>query len=281
MGQALSAPVTDKHSSVGLNERFAYGASAMQGWRPSAGVSKYCGENLHKKIVADPAFVRGDYKVAIKNGFLETDRELQLGNDEDMKTMTIAHAHTSPTNLQIYNQWHLLLTILDPQHGGNSSGSTAITATITDENIVYVGNAGDSRAVLCSGGKGIALSTDHKPNNTGFVESGRVNGVLGLSRALGDLAYKSNDILDPEEQIVTGIWDCMSSQKVVSLVRKGIADKIPLATICEMTMDQCLAVKGTLTVIGCDNMTMVIVALLNGRTVEDWYKHVSSRVAIR
>ncbi|KAI8601573.1 phosphatase 2C-like domain-containing protein [Dissophora ornata] len=307
MGQALSAPVTDKHSSVGLNERFAYGASAMQGWRPTmedahttlldvegtkgaaffavydghggAGVSKYCGENLHKKIVADPAFVRGDYKVAIKNGFLETDRELQL----------------------------------DPQHGGNSSGSTAITATITDENIVYVGNAGDSRAVLCSGGKGIALSTDHKPNNTdesirifsagGFVESGRVNGVLGLSRALGDLAYKSNDILDPEEQIVTanpdvvehkltdndeflvlacdGIWDCMSSQKVVSLVRKGIADKIPLATICEMTMDQCLAVKGTLTVIGCDNMTMVIVALLNGRTVEDWYKHVSSRVAIR
>lgn len=35
MGQTLSAPITDKHSSSGHDKRFAYGASAMQGWRIS------------------------------------------------------------------------------------------------------------------------------------------------------------------------------------------------------------------------------------------------------
>jgi len=30
MGQMLSEPVTEKHTSSGANERFEYGASAMQ-----------------------------------------------------------------------------------------------------------------------------------------------------------------------------------------------------------------------------------------------------------
>ena len=46
------------------------------------------------------------------------------------------------------------------------------------------------------------MSEDHKPDNPGelsrikrsggFVEEGRVNGMLALSRALGDFEYKSN-----------------------------------------------------------------------------------------
>ena len=46
------------------------------------------------------------------------------------------------------------------------------------------------------------LSKDHKPDDVeerkriiaanGFVENNRVNGMLALSRALGDFEYKSN-----------------------------------------------------------------------------------------
>ena len=71
----------------------------------------------------------------------------------------------------------------------------------------------------------------------------------------------------------------MSSQQLISFVRQKIAEKIPLDTICENTLNHCLADAGTLTVAGCDNMTMVVVAFLNGRTVENWYEHVGSRVA--
>lgn len=35
MGQTLSAPIIEKHSSAGHDDRFAYGASGMQGWRIS------------------------------------------------------------------------------------------------------------------------------------------------------------------------------------------------------------------------------------------------------
>jgi protein phosphatase 2C family protein 2/3 len=79
----------------------------------------------------------------------------------------------------------------------------------------YLGNAGDSRAVLCQKGKAVPLSVDHKPNDPeemrriiaggGWVEACRVNGNLALSRALGDFIFKNNDSLKAEDQIVTGL----------------------------------------------------------------------------
>jgi protein phosphatase 2C family protein 2/3 len=38
----------------------------------------------------------------------------------------------------------------------------------------------------------------------GYVEAGRVNGALALSRAVGDFDYKKNASLTPQEQMVTG-----------------------------------------------------------------------------
>jgi protein phosphatase 2C family protein 2/3 len=55
----------------------------------------------------------------------------------------------------------------------------------------------------------IDLSVDHKPNlpdeqrriynANGFVEDQRVNGMLALSRALGDFEYKKNQALSARE----------------------------------------------------------------------------------
>jgi serine/threonine protein phosphatase PrpC len=67
---------------------------------------------------------------------------------------------------------------------------------------IYCSNAGDSRAVLgLKNGKFIELSHDHKPDNDGemkrikegggFVEDGRVQGVIAVSRAIGDWEYKN------------------------------------------------------------------------------------------
>lgn len=41
----------------------------------------------------------------------------------------------------------------------------------------------------------------------GYLEMGRVNGNLNLSRALGDLVYKSDCTLPPEKQILSGCPD--------------------------------------------------------------------------
>lgn len=155
------------------------------------------------------------------------------------------------------------------------------------------------------------MSFDHKPTNEGekarivaaggFVDFGRVNGNLALSRAIGDFEFKKSADLSPEQQIVTaypdvivhditdddeflviacdGIWDCQSSQAVVEFVRRGIAAKQDLEKICENMMDNCLASNSETGGVGCDNMTMVIIGLLRGKTKEQWYDEVAKRVA--
>ena len=89
----------------------------------------------------------------------------------------------------------------------HNAGCTACSAIITPTEI-YVGNSGDSRAVLAKrlpGDSFVAhdLSIDHKPDLEeekkriekagGYVEDNRVKGSINLSRSLGDLEYK----LDP------------------------------------------------------------------------------------
>ncbi|KAK9712610.1 Protein phosphatase 2C 2 [Basidiobolus ranarum] len=304
MGQTLSEPVVDKHTTFHGNDRLIYGASAMQGWRVTMedahttildlkdlkdtsffgvydghggrGAAKYSGEQLHERIVKDEAFTQGDYALAMKHGF--------LGADSDLRG--------------------------DPEFIHDSSGCTAVTALITPDKRIFVGNAGDSRAVMSAGGKAKALSEDHKPVNEGesarivaaggFVEFGRVNGNLALSRAIGDFEFKQNLKLNPEDQIVTanpdvemhaltpedefivlacdGIWDCMTSEEVIEFVRAKIAENQTLAQICESMMDHCLASDSELGGVGCDNMTVVIVGFLQGKSEEEWYQWVRERV---
>jgi protein phosphatase PTC2/3 len=66
---------------------------------------------------------------------------------------------------------------------------------------------------------------------------------------------------------------------VVEFVRRGIAAKQELDKICENMMDNCLASNSETGGVGCDNMTMVIIGFLNGKTKEEWYEEIARRVA--
>ncbi|KAL1629660.1 Protein phosphatase 2C 2 [Neofusicoccum ribis] len=317
MGQTLSEPVVDKKSASGQDDRVIFGVSSMQGWRismedahaavldlkpegadsddskPTAAnlrlsffgvydghggdkVAIYAGDNLHRIIAKQDAFKEGNIEQALKDGFLATDRAI----------------------------------LSDPKYEEEVSGCTASVGVISGDKI-YVANSGDSRSVLGIKGRAKPLSFDHKPQNEGekaritaaggFVDFGRVNGNLALSRAIGDFEFKKSADLPPEQQIVTafpdvtvheitdddeflviacdGIWDCQSSQAVIEFVRRGIAAKQELQDICENMMDNCLASNSDTGGVGCDNMTIVIVGLLKGRSKEEWYKAIAERVA--
>ncbi|KAH1544796.1 Protein phosphatase type 2C 3 [Aspergillus fumigatus] len=239
-------------------------------------VALFAGENVHKIVAKQEAFAKGDIEQALKDGFLATDRAI----------------------------------LEDPKYEEEVSGCTAAVSVIS-KNKIWVANAGDSRSVLGVKGRAKPLSFDHKPQNEGekarisaaggFVDFGRVNGNLALSRAIGDFEFKKSPELSPEQQIVTaypdvtvhevtdddeflviacdGIWDCQSSQSVVEFVRRGIAAKQELYRICENMMDNCLASNSETGGVGCDNMTMIIIGLLNGKTKEEWYNQISERVA--
>ena len=183
---------------------------------------------------------------------------------------------------------------------GPESGCTAIVAVLDWRNVaeggrgeLVVANVGDSRCVLSRGGKAVAMSEDHKPENAeearriaaagGFVINGRVNGNLNLSRAFGDAEYKQRRDLPPEAQIVTvapdvravalergddffllacdGIWDVMSCQEAVDFVRERRARGEALEQICAAACDHCLAPNTDGPGDGCDNMSIMVVAL--------------------
>jgi len=80
------------------------------------------------------------------------------------------------------------------------AGCTANISLIVD-GILYCANTGDSRTLICSGGRPMPMSEDHKPfdeveynriyNANGYVSNeGRVDGNLNLSRCIGDFEYK-------------------------------------------------------------------------------------------
>jgi protein phosphatase PTC2/3 len=63
-------------------------------------------------------------------------------------------------------------------------------------------------------------------------------------------------------------------------VRSGIAAKQEFHSICENMMDNCLASNSeTGGGVGCDNMTMIIVGLLQGKTKEEGSNMIGKRVA--
>lgn len=66
---------------------------------------------------------------------------------------------------------------------------------------------------------------------------------------------------------------------MIEFVRRGIAAKQDLDKICENMMDNCLASNSETGGVGCDNMTMIIIGFLKGRTKEEWYEEIAKRVA--
>eukprot|EP01088_Endostelium_zonatum_P018086 TRINITY_DN566_c0_g1_i1.p1 TRINITY_DN566_c0_g1~~TRINITY_DN566_c0_g1_i1.p1 ORF type:complete len:333 (-),score=100.62 TRINITY_DN566_c0_g1_i1:38-973(-) len=106
------------------------------------------------------------------------------------------------TNEEMVTIFHDAFSKLDQKitDSGVESGSTGIVSLIIKDTI-FCANAGDSRAVLCSGDRAVRLSRDHKPDLPdetkrieeagGFVVQRpgnipRINGRLAVSRAFGD-----------------------------------------------------------------------------------------------
>lgn len=82
---------------------------------------------------------------------------------------------------------------------------------VTPTNL-YCANSGDSRSVLCRKGNAQELSEDHKPDlpaerarilaSGHVVEDGRVDGIIAISRAIGDWEYKNAKLL-PEKMAIS------------------------------------------------------------------------------
>jgi protein phosphatase 2C family protein 2/3 len=276
MGDTLGKPVTDKNTTLYDSPQMVVAATGMQGWRKKmedahviefkignnrhaaflavfdghngSGAAKYCSIHLLDKILSQPDFKSKTYEAALEKAFISIDEDLGQSAHRD------------------------------------EGGCTAV-AVLVIEGKLFCANAGDSRAVAYFSTRGVVpLSEDHKPTVPaeieriqqagGTIQNGRVNGVLGLTRALGDFEFKPDgpnsaitcrpDVraveITPDLSFIVaacdGIWEVLSSESVCDFVRKQLADGFDAGQICESLIDQCIADSGH--GLGTDNMTVTL-----------------------
>ncbi|KAH3760550.1 Protein phosphatase 2C 2 [Pelomyxa schiedti] len=224
--------------------------------------SEYCVRNVYSLLTKDPKF-ETDKKAALISTFCNTDA---------------AFKKVTP--------------------GG--CGSTALVVVLCN-NTLTLANAGDCRCVLGKRSRqAVALTNDHKPGlpqetqrirNAGcsviaeVIQNGggkppttlhRVNGRLGVSRAIGDFDFKQGH-LPPEMQAVTpvpevtvheitpddwfmvlgcdGLWDNQTNEEVVGRIAGLLTSNPGFNDSSIETFAHCIAEESGLT----DNTTAIVV----------------------
>ncbi|KAG5408300.1 hypothetical protein IGI04_004619 [Brassica rapa subsp. trilocularis] len=220
--QTVETPASG--GGLSQNGKFSYGYASSAGKRSSmedffetridghGGVraAEYVKRHLFSNLITHPKFI-SDTKSAITDAYNHTDSELLKSENSHNR----------------------------------DAGSTASTAILIGDRLI-VANVGDSRAVISRGGNAIAVSRDHKPDQSdererienagGFVMwagTWRVGGILAVSRAFGDRLLKQYVVADPEIQeekiddsleflilASDGLWDVFSNEEAVAMVKE-------------------------------------------------------------
>lgn len=232
----------DAHTMVIMDNYAWYGLYDGHGGRK---VADFAAENLHKNVISALQGIN-DVRAALRKGFEELNAQL------DSVTFDVRR-----------------------------QGSTAVVALVRDGTLA-VANLGDSRAVVSHAGKAIALTEDHKPDRADekarieklggkVIEYGvpRVQGVLAVSRALGDKALHPYVSFEPEirqkkldhddEFLIIacdGVWDVVTNQEAVDIVKQVLSDcTIDLNKAADALRDEAFN-RGS-----GDNISVIIVRL--------------------
>ncbi|CBH09561.1 protein phosphatase 2C, putative [Trypanosoma brucei gambiense DAL972] len=295
----LCTPVRDKYSILMEDDKIRVGTSSMQGWRSTMEDA----HAIHLSLPNLPLHI-SPHDAAMAAVF---------DGHSGCKTAQFAATHMARwiTSSESFVSGNVENAIFEAFISGDAairrsmpheqSGCTGNCIVLVQNNL-YCGNVGDSRAVMCRGGVPLPLSEDHKPTllrekerikKAGYyVRNGRVNGILSLSRALGDFAFKDHH-LKPEDQAISavpdvlhvkltpqdefvviacdGVWEKFSNERVVKFVREEVGDHGDLSLACERLMDSCLAPVSAAP--GADNMTVIIVQFKSSflKRVEDGF----------
>lgn len=168
MEDRTTSHVTEDHAFFGVYD--GHGGSAA---------AEYCQDNLHKNFIAEM--------------HVQWNRETPTLRTNDAECIQkISHCIREAF---VNSDRQFLCSHHRPQ-----GGTTAVVAVLIN-GVVVVGNVGDSRAVLCRGGRAIPLSQDHNPKRADEVQR-----VL----AVGGRVVADEVVVNGEEFCLTrSIGDCM------------------------------------------------------------------------
>ncbi|GFR48367.1 hypothetical protein Agub_g10257, partial [Astrephomene gubernaculifera] len=162
-------------------------------------------------------------------------------------------------------------------------GTTAVVSLVTARHL-WVGNCGDSRALLCREREAVALSLDHKATRAdevarveqagGYVWWDRVMGELAVSRAIGDHCLRPFVIAEPEitsvlrrpeDQLLImasdGLWDVFTNEEARTLALEKFSGELQRTSSSKMAVKKAASslAKAALAKGSRDNVTVVVV----------------------
>ncbi|XP_075676943.1 uncharacterized protein LOC113794107 isoform X3 [Dermatophagoides pteronyssinus] len=172
--------IQNLNKALGLDLPKTYSYYAIFDGHAGIDAASYSTAHLHHYLVESEAFRNGQMEDAFRQAFHKTDELYTKRLREDG------------------------IDKLKP------SGTTAICALIEDNKNVYLAWAGDSQAVLVRNGCHEEIMLPHKPDMESeririqdqgglviYMDTWRVNGILSVTRAIGDPEHKSLIIADP------------------------------------------------------------------------------------
>ena len=211
-------------------------------------ISSYIAQNFQSFLEKNENFKNRKYQEALKETFLSLDKSLlekevyeKLLNysiedrkNEEEKFDKIAKEvikEDDKITEDDITQMKAFKNLFDPRNLEDCNvayfcGSTACVV-LFGENDIFIANAGDSRCILLDK-DGIVRhkTTDHKCSNQeekkrieqaeGFIEGNRIKGCLDVTRGFGDLEYKTNEWLRPEDQMIT------ANPEIISVPTKDV-----------------------------------------------------------
>lgn len=187
-------------------------------------------------------------------------KEVSLYLRDYMKSIIIKHLKDAMKSKEsfidvqkvLYESFKSIINDI-PYKTSMNTGSTALVI-LRHSDKLWVANVGDTRAIMNDGLNVIQLSNDHKPNETkeykritslggkvikAFPEDVyRVNGVLAVSRAIGDFSLSPHVTWKPEIttfnlqksnhyifMATDGVWDVLSNKQVVHIINEMIINE--------------------------------------------------------
>ena len=222
-------------------------------------VAQFVKTHFSKELIANKSYQAGNLKNALQETFFRMD-VMVLEPEGKTELKKLAKKSKEDDDKSGSNEKNKQMELFKQMFDRRSqedcdiammTGCTASVCVIDEENKkIWFANAGDSRSVICKNGIAYPMSIDHKPDleveknriykADGFVNEGRVKGNLNLSRSLGDMEYKQNTKLGPEDQMITanpdivcenltpdvdfiilacdGVWDCLTNQEICDIV---------------------------------------------------------------
>lgn len=247
----------DVHTYVeNFVERLDWGYFAIFDGHAGKQAAKWCGQNLHsiveKKLIEDE---NEDVRDILNESFLEADENI-------VKSVEGSSGCTAAVAIL---RWEL------PEN----KTASELTDLSQHKRMLYTANVGDTRIVLFRNNKAIRLTYDHKASDKheinrieksgGLIMKSRVNGMLAVTRSLGDQFFKDLVIGSPYTTSVElnkdtdkfliiacdGLWDVISDQQACELIRD----------IEDSTLAAKKLVEHALNKLTTDNITVMVISL--------------------